>query len=113
MNAVRDEAGPKRPSSLWRHFFFPFRPQRRPAVPGADAERPRKRNQHIHIGDAVPALQYGDETLAGFAVVSKLLLGQPRGIPVAPENHGHDVFCDFSPFIFHSPFVAFVFLLFE
>ena len=53
---------------------------------GADAERPRKRNQHIHIGDAVPALQYGDETLAGFAVVSKLLLGQPRGIPVAPEK---------------------------
>lgn len=94
-------------------LLFPFRPQRRPAVPGADAERPRKRNQHIHIGDAASALQCGNGTLADFGVVSKLLLGQPRGIPVAPENHGHDVFCDFSPFIFHSPFVAFVFLLFE
>ena len=78
---------------------------------GADAERPRKRNQHIHIGDAASALQCGNGTLADFGVVSKLLLGQPRGIPVAPENHGHDVFCDFSPFIFHSPFVAFFYSL--
>ena len=88
-------------------LLFPFRPQRRPAVRRADAERPRKRNQHIHIGDAASALPCGNGTLADFGVVSKLLLGQPRGIPVAPENHGHDVFSDFSPFIFHSPFVAF------
>lgn len=81
--------------------------------PGADAERPRKRNQHIHIGALRPPSQCGNGPLVDFGVVSKLLLGQPRGIPVAPENHGHDVFCDFSPFIFYSPFVAFVFLLFE
>lgn len=93
-------------------LLFPFRPQRRPAVRRGGRRTP-SRNQHIHIGDAASALQCGNGTLADFGVVSKLLLGQPRGIPVAPENHGHDVFCDFSPFIFHSPFVAFVFLLFE
>ena len=81
---------------------------------GADAERPRKRNQHIHIGDAASALPCGNGTLADFGVVSKLLLGEPRWHPCsACRIMGMTLFCDFSPFIFYSPFVAFVFLLFE